>query len=365
MVTMDAPRGDQVARGGERSAAGGTSSRPSVASAWRPLAGPALLERLRHTGRARPPADPTAAAELRSFVERGLAGMPLTSSGSGSKAEPPLVVTKDRLSRGLACASHRSAREFGGRPFTRPLACGALVDVLFRQLVTVGSIGEAMTDAMDGLALDDHQALLLSWIRELPRAELAELGAEVDRQADGLRTRWPALDPSWLPRTQEVLRVPLAGGRVELSARVDLAIGRTDEDVASVALVEVKSGARRPGHRADLHFYALVEALRSGNPPFAVAVYYARTGELDVEPVTLELLADAARRCLSGIRAMAAADCDGDPAASARYCAACLEHPLQGLPSVGSGPDAAAAAVADAGAPGPDTVVPFPHERAA
>ena len=96
----------------------------------------------------------------------------------------------------------------------------------------------------------------------------------------------------------------LAGGAVELSARVDLAVGRPAEERASVAIVEIKSGARRIEHRADVHFYALVEALRNPAPPFVVATYYTRTGELDVDPVTEELLEAAGRRTLAGIRAM-------------------------------------------------------------
>ena len=69
-----------------------------------------------------------------------------------------------------------------------------------------------------------------------------------------------------------------------------------------MAIVEVKSGVRRVEHRADLHFYALIEALRSPAPPFVVATYYTRTGELDVDPVTEELLATASRRALAGTR---------------------------------------------------------------
>ena len=67
-------------------------------------------------------------------------------------------------------------------------------------------------------------------------------------------------------------------------------------------MVEVKSGTRRVEHRADLHFYALLEALRSPAPPFVVATYYSRTGELDVDPVTDELLVAAARRTAVGAR---------------------------------------------------------------
>lgn len=184
------------------------------------------------------------------------------------------------------------------------MACGAMVDVLFRQLVTVGSIGDPMADALAALSVDDRQRELASWIERMPKPELAELRAEVERQAVALVRRWPRLEPGWLPRTQEALRVGLAGGAVELSARVDLAVGRPAEDRASVAIVEIKSGVRRAEHRADVHFYALVEALRNPAPPFVVATYYTRTGELDVDPVTDELLESAARRTLAGIRAM-------------------------------------------------------------
>jgi hypothetical protein len=215
------------------------------------------------------------------------------------------VVTKDRLTRVLACEPHSVATPFGQRSNSVALACGAIVDALFRQLVTVGSIGDPMADGLAALAVDDRQSDLVGWVERLSGTERDELGAEVERQAEGLRRRWPVLDPSWLPRTQEAMRVRLADGALELSARVDLAIGRPAGDVASVAIVEVKSGSRRAEHRADLHFSALLETLRSPAPPFVVATYYTRTGELDVDPVTDELLMGAARRTLSGARRLA------------------------------------------------------------
>jgi hypothetical protein len=285
---------------------------------WRPLAGQALLERLRVTGRPRPPADPELAGRLRSMVERDLpsAGPALITgigshgrSGSGAADDRtgtgrdlPLVVTKDRLTRVMACETHQMAEEFGTRLPTIAMACGALVDVLFRQLVSSGAIGDAMADGLAGLSVDDHHAALASWIERLPSAEGAQLRVEVERQAEGLVRRWPRLDPGWLPRTQESMRVVLAGGGIELSARPDLSIGAPAVDEASVAMVEIKSGARRAEHRTDLHFYALIEALRSPAPPFVVATYYTRTGELDVDPVTDELLVDAARRTAIGAR---------------------------------------------------------------
>ena len=46
----------------------------------------------------------------------------------------------------------------------------------------------------------------------------------------------------------------------------------------------------------------MVESLRSPAPPFVVATYYTRTGEVDVDPVSEELLVGAARRTLAGTR---------------------------------------------------------------
>jgi hypothetical protein len=307
MVVMDIEREDPKLRMADRATA---PSNPSVASGWTPLAGNALLDRLRVTGRPRPLADPERGARLRETLEHGLSPGMVGSPGCfGNQATvpsspQPLVITKDRLNRALDPESHLGADACGVQPPTTPMACGALIDVLFRQLVTTGSVGDPMKDAMAALALDGRQGHLVTWIDNLSAAERGALAAEVDRQSIDLLARWPRLDPSWLPRTQVAVRAGLAGGSIELSGRVDLAIGRPELSVASVAIVEVKSGARRPEHRKDLHFYALVETLRSPAPPFAVATYYTRTGELDVDPVSDELLASAARRTVAGIRAL-------------------------------------------------------------
>ncbi len=285
----------------------------TVSHDWQPLAGEALLERLRITGRPRLKADPELGRRLRESIEAGLLlhdpgehDRGERGSGEGGPPGPssPVVVTKDRLTRVLACEAHYVAGEFGERVPTAAMACGALIDVLFRQFITVGTIDDPMADGLAALAVDDHQRELASWIERMPASDREELRAEVERQADGLRRRWPMLEPGWLPRTQEAMRVGLARGTVELSARVDLAIGRPAVDEASVALVEIKAGARRVEHRADLHFYALVETLRNPAPPFVVATYYTRTGELDVDPVTEELLVASARRTVAGTRSL-------------------------------------------------------------
>jgi hypothetical protein len=312
---------EPVGPGGERVR---PRPRPEFGS-WHPLAGEALLDRLRFTGRPRPRVDPDLARRLRGIVEQGMAnteGRAGAGRAAGAGVSPTganlrLRLTKDRLTGALARGTHPVEAEFGERSPTVPLACGALVDVLFRQLVTVGAIGDPMADGLAGLSVDERRAGLVSWVNRLSAPDRAELRAEVERQTAGLLHRWPTLDPAWLPRTQETLRVVLAGGAVELVGRVDLAIGAPAADEASVAFVEIKSGARRPEHRLDLHFYALIEALRRPAPPFAVATYYTRTGELDVDPVTEEHLVAAACRVGAGLRRLSepaeGAEPDGQP----------------------------------------------------
>lgn len=266
---------------------------------WRPLAGAELLERLRVMGRPRPALDPTMSGRLHDRLDEALESCMPPELGSS-----PVVITKDRLTQVLACEAHHVATQFGDRRPSQAIACGALIDSLFRQLVVTGRIENPMADGLAALTLDDHQRALVEWINQLPAPQQSELAMEVERQAAGLVARWPALSPEWLPRTQEPIKASLAGGRVLLSARIDLAIGRPAVDHASVGIVELKSGKRRAEHRADLHFYALIEALRSPAPPFMVATYYSRTGELDVEPVSEDLLVAAARRTIAGADAL-------------------------------------------------------------
>jgi hypothetical protein len=296
-----------------------------------PLSGTGLLERLRVTGRARPPVGTAVVADLRGFLEDECTGPsgPASPSGSGR-----LVVNRERMTSALACPVHRTAgpttepadagpgrRTGGRRPMSTSLACGALVGALFRQIVASGRVEDPMGDALEALSLDDHQDPLVAWIGELPAAERAGLRAEVERQTRGLLERWPCLDASWLPRTQETFRASLVGGAVELCTRVDLALGRPVDGAASVALLDVVSGVRRPEHRDDRRFTALVAALRGPTPPFAVATYYSRTGELDVDPVDDEYLVGGAHRCVAAVRVLlgtAEAPSDGATCAGCR-----------------------------------------------
>jgi hypothetical protein len=247
-----------------------------------------VLAALRGSSRPRRVIDPGLAGGLKAWLEDGLGPMVHDRAGS----DPPAVITKAILTE--AGPEARS----GGAELSTNLVRGVLVDALFRQLVTIGRIGDPLADALAAVAADDGQRAVLDYVRSLPEPAAAQLAEDVRAQAGGLRTWWPPLAPSWLPRTADRVSLPVAGGRVLLAGVFDLVIGRPCAGVASVCLVELKSGAPRLTDRDELWFYALLETLRSGAPPFRAATCYSRTGGIDAFDVSDEGLAATVNRII-------------------------------------------------------------------
>ena len=90
-----------------------------------------------------------------------------------------------------------------------------------------------------------------------------------------------------------------------LWGKVDLVLGVARGDEARSLIVDLKTGRSYPGHLDDLRFYALVQTLRIGVPPFRVASYYLDTATFHAEDVTAEMLAVAVRRTVDGAVKMA------------------------------------------------------------
>ena len=319
---------------------------------------------------------------LRRHLEAALATGPVPADAGNGDPGPvevsgrrgpsvPLLVTRERLRRALACATHAPAGE-GGAPRSShgPVAIGSgssgadeerpdvsealvievMMGIVFRQVVTTGQVDTPFLDARSVLAIDPRHEGLLNWLESQPLGQQRALQSEVDRQGRDLMARWPRLHASWLPRTDQAMRVELADGQIELLARADLAVGRPVSGEATVALVDVLAGTPRPGHRHERHLMALVEALRWGTPPFVVATYYTRTGALEVEPVTELMLASAARRLIAGVRVLrtlgpvaSGAVGGGIRPASSVWCGSCAAEAfslIDGPAGVGSDGDA-------------------------
>jgi hypothetical protein len=258
-----------------------------------------LMELLRGNVRRRPFVDPFLAGGLREWLEDGV-----STWCADRTPESPMVVSSRALAAALGPppAASRGGEQQGRHP-TIPIARGALVEIIFAQLLTAGPALDPVGDALEALAIDSARADLGRFIGSLPAGDREELLADVRSHARILWSRWSRLPAHWLPRTNDRIRIPLAGGRLVLACSVDLVIGTPCRDRAPVCLVDLVAGAPRVEHRAELQFAALLETLRSGAPPFRVGSHYTGNGATRTEDVTEEYLAVAVQRTIDGIAA--------------------------------------------------------------
>ena len=144
---------------------------------------------------------------------------------------------------------------------------------------------------------DDWVADWLGAADELDRAEVRTMAA--DRVAKFVEC-FPPLRSGWRPVPESRWAKDLHNGRIQLRGKVDLTIGAADGLRAGKVVIDFKTGNRAANHVEDLRFYALLETLRLGTPPWKVATYYLDSGTFAVEIVTEAMLQAAARRVADG-----------------------------------------------------------------
>jgi hypothetical protein len=234
-------------------------------------------------------------------------------------------LTKSRYVDVLACEQY--ALDLYKNPESsaesEEMILGHLVDALVTERVTLESgfdkdLGcfplPRLPERLKGECLtDEEQEAVLSHVEEIYRAledVPTELGPEtrsrlaprVVEAACNIAQNFPLLKGSYMPRTQKSYKILLSGTNepeVTLSGRVDLVIGSppipksTTHPAtarASTCILDIKSGKVSEDHRKENYFYALLEALATGVPPFRVATYYANSGSFETEPVDLTVL---------------------------------------------------------------------------
>ncbi len=176
-----------------------------------------------------------------------------------------------------------------GQPPVPAVVRGRLVDAVFRQVATTARVGgDPLADAVAACAADGEP--VDADLAALSEAERDQVRAEVAAATATLVASWPALPAGAGVRTQERVLVALAGGRVVLSGRPDLTIGRPTRRRAGVLVCEAKSGSFRAAHLEDLRFYALLEGLRWGVAPFRGVVWSLGDGRLEALDIEADLL---------------------------------------------------------------------------
>jgi hypothetical protein len=213
-----------------------------------------VMDVLRGERANRPPSNASAAAGLRATLEDAIFEL-----FGPELRDDPIVVRASTLRRGAASFD----------PTTSPLA--ALRGILITQALRLLS-----TDVQ----VDDVCAeLLLAWRSEVGHNELTEYVDQLDgderaRLETDLTAHWVTLKRSlgplssrWLPRTSLRAYQRMGGGNVVLRDVVDLMVGTTTGDVASVALLDVTTSPLGEGAERVMRYHALVQTLRTSVAP--------------------------------------------------------------------------------------------------
>jgi hypothetical protein len=240
--------------------------------------GSEVLALLRGDAGSRPRFDPGLAGGLRAWLEDAAYDV---VAARGEHA-PPLILGPRQL-----LGSHEEPGDEGTA--ADRLLLSRLVHALLRQLVHCGEIEDPLADALDALrasggADDVRQAESLP---EAARAALAETLALHARNLSGLVPRFA---PGWMPRTDDRVAIPLAGGRIVLHGMFDLVVGLPQPGTASLCALGLSSGGPWAAARRTLHYLSLLETLRSGAPPFRLALLESASGRYGVEDVREEHL---------------------------------------------------------------------------
>ncbi len=259
-----------------------TRPAPDAAAARPSSGGSELLTLLRAGAATRPRFDPGLAGGLRAWLEDAAYG---AAASRGDESSPLVLGTRRLLGSAAGGWGDEAETEGTGDE----LLVGALVHALFRQLVSVGTIGHPLGDALDALAAEGSDELV-ERIESLAGTERALLAETVASHASQLAGLVPRFAPGWLPRTEDRIAIPLAGGRVVLHGVADLLVGVPQPDVASLCALGLTTGGPWARERRSLHFLALLETLRSGTPPFRLALLESATGRYGIEDVREEHL---------------------------------------------------------------------------
>jgi hypothetical protein len=270
-------------------------------------------------GTARPAFDPGLAAELRTILERGLA--PVVAERS---PDEPLYLAKRALAGVLTCEGLLVAERSLAFSWSASAARGTVAHKAVELTLTLPDCPSPLdlVDLAIERLIESGDRGIRSWLLDAPASEVAELRGAAADWVVKFQDSFPSLRRTWRPRVESPLSVELCGGRVLLRGKVDLALGRADGTTARVLIVDFKTGRPQRAHAEDLRFYALLETLRVGVPPYRLATFSLDSGSWVAEDVTRELLLTAAERTIDAATRLAAIEAGAPAALHAGPCCA-------------------------------------------
>src|ERR1700722_9014536 len=236
-----------------------------------------VLAQLRGDAAARPRFDHGLAGGLRAWLEDAAYDVVVAR---GEHA-PPLFLGPRQL-----LGSSDEQQDDRGATTDRP-DLSRLVHTLLRQLVHTGEIHDPLGDALDALRASGDEAHVRQ-LQSLPVTARTALSEALALHARNLCALVPRFAPGWMPRTNDRVAIPLAGGRVVLHGMFDLVVGLPQPRTASLCALGLSTGGPWAVARRSLHYLSLLETLRSGTPPFRLALLQSASGRYGVEDVREE-----------------------------------------------------------------------------
>ncbi len=220
------------------------------------------------------------------------------------EADDSLFVSKFLLSQVLGCETrhlHELQREFA---WSVPVARGTVAHKAIELSVhwrTVPIANELVDQAIATLSNDGSP--ISDYLRHLPEVDHAQLRSDAANATQAFLDGFPPLraKPQWRPAVEVKSRYEFLDSKVVLAGKVDLSLGGPSGDRSGRVFIDLKTGRRSRSHVDDLRYYALIETVRYGTPPRALASFYLDESRLHVEHVSQELLWIAADRVIAGI----------------------------------------------------------------
>lgn len=249
-----------------------------------------VIDALRGDRCARPAVDTASAAGLRAELEDGI----FEILGSVAPATP-IVIRSSSLRR--VPDATELVQSVNGR------LRGVLVCQLLRLLAVGADVSDPFDDAMAAWRSESPSGDLHAHAVRLDADETARLATDVTAHFVTLSRAWGQLPARWTTRSALHVMQRLAGGRVILRDAIDLAIGSTLGDVASVALLDLTTSPLGEIAERALRYHALVQTLRTSVVPLRSAAFSTATGELWVCDVDRDLVARSVRDVLEAVHA--------------------------------------------------------------
>jgi hypothetical protein len=248
-----------------------------------------VVEALRGDRTKRPLIDIASAGGLRSLLEDGIFEIV-----GPQRLDTPIVVRASSLQQPFAATDLTMSNTGRIR--------GILIGQLLRLLSVGMSIDHAFDDAEAAWRSEAGASELVAQFDVLDQDDRARLATDVEAHCVTLTRALGTIPAQWMPRSNVRAFQRLAGGNVVLRDVVDLMIGTSTSDVASIALFDVTTSPLGEGAERSLRFHALLQTLRSSVMPLRTCTFSSATGEIWMRDVDYELLARSVEDVLGCVR---------------------------------------------------------------